>query len=70
LRCNISKASEQLRNVQSLLPKRAISLWDAEYGCAPFMQATADIPADKIIRIVKRKGSEKHEKEPPIGTSS
>lgn len=46
-----SKASEQLRLVQSLLPKRAISLWDAEYGCAPFLLATADIPADKIIRL-------------------
>ena len=26
---------------------RAISLWDAEYGCAPFLLATADIPAEK-----------------------
>jgi hypothetical protein len=46
-----SKASEQLRKVQSLLPVRSISLWDAEYGCAPFLLATADIPADKIIRL-------------------
>jgi len=45
------KASEQLRQVQSLLPVRSISLWGAEYGCAPFLWATADIPADKIIRL-------------------
>ena len=45
------KASEQLRKVQRQLPNRAISLWDAEYGCAPFLLATADIPADKIIRL-------------------
>jgi hypothetical protein len=44
-------ASEQLRKVQSRLPVRSISLWDAEYGCAPFLLATADIPADKIIRL-------------------
>ena len=46
-----SKGSEQLRKVQSLLPVRSISLWDAEYGCAPFLLATADIPADKSIRL-------------------
>jgi hypothetical protein len=34
-----------------LLPLRAISLWDAEYGCAPFLKATTRIPADKIIRL-------------------
>ncbi len=31
--------------------QRAIPLWGAEYGCAPFLKATADIPADKIIRL-------------------
>lgn len=46
----LDKASEHLRKVQNLLPKRTISLWDAEYGCAPFLLATADIPSDKIIR--------------------
>jgi len=46
-----TQASQQLRQVQSLLPMRAISLWDAEYGCAPFLKATADIPTDKIIRL-------------------
>jgi len=45
------KSSEQLRSVQKQLPIRAISLWDAEYGCAPFLLATADIPTDKVIRL-------------------
>jgi len=45
------KASQQLRTVQNQLAVRAISLWDAEYGCAPFLLATADIPTDKIIRL-------------------
>lgn len=31
-----SVASQHLRSVQSQLPARAISLWDAEYGCATF----------------------------------
>jgi hypothetical protein len=47
----LQKASEQLREVQSLLAVRAISLWDAEYSCAPFLLATVDIPADKLIRL-------------------
>jgi hypothetical protein len=45
------KGSQQLRAVQNQLEQRAISLWDAEYGCAPFLLATADIPTDKIIRL-------------------
>ena len=44
-------ASQQLRRVQSQLSVRVISLWDAEYGCAPFLLATADIPSDKVIRL-------------------
>ena len=47
----LHQAAEQLRQVQSLLATRAISLWDAEYGCAPFLLATAEIPADKILRL-------------------
>ena len=45
------KASAQLRSVQKQLPVRAISLWDAEKGCAPFLLATANIPPDKVIRL-------------------
>lgn len=48
---SFDKASQQLRQVQNQLGQRAISLWDAEYGCAPFLLATADIPTDKIIRL-------------------
>jgi hypothetical protein len=48
---SIDQASHQLRTIQSQLTVRAISLWDAEYGCAPFLLATADIPTDKIIRL-------------------
>ncbi len=44
-------ASAHLRRAQGQLGDRAISLWDAEYGCAPFFLATADIPSDKIIRL-------------------
>jgi hypothetical protein len=33
------------------LSVRPLTLWDAEYGCAPFVLATADIPADKIMRL-------------------
>jgi len=33
------------------LPVRPISLWDSEYGCAPFVKASADIPADKVLRL-------------------
>lgn len=45
------KAAQQLRSVQEQLRVRAISLWDAEYGCTPFLLATADIPTDKVIRL-------------------
>jgi hypothetical protein len=45
------KGTVQLRQVQSQLGVRAISLWDAEYGCAPFLLAAADIPTDKEIRL-------------------
>lgn len=44
-------AAEQLRRVTAALPARPLTLWDAEYGCAPFLTATADIPADKLIRL-------------------
>jgi hypothetical protein len=44
-------ASSQLRRVCEQLAARPLSLWDAEYGCAPFVLATADIPADKILRL-------------------
>ncbi len=47
----IEKAAAQLRQVCPQLPKRPISLWDAEYGCASFVKQTADIAADKLFRL-------------------
>jgi hypothetical protein len=47
----IEKGVSQLRRVCALLPARPISLWDSEYGCAPFVKASADIPADKVMRL-------------------
>lgn len=47
----ISKAVWQLRQVCKFLPTRPISLWDSEYGCAPFVLKTADINADKLMRL-------------------
>lgn len=47
----INKAVWQLRQVCKFLPTRPISLWDSEYGCAPFVLKTANIPADKLMRL-------------------
>lgn len=35
-------AAWQLRQVTRQLPVRPISVWDSEYGCAPFVLQTAD----------------------------
>ncbi len=47
----IDKAVWQLLQVCKHLPSRPISLWDSEYGCAPFVLKTADIAADKLMRL-------------------
>ncbi|WP_199315149.1 NF041680 family putative transposase [Aerosakkonema funiforme] len=47
----IDKAVWQLKQACKYLPQRPISLWDSEYGCAPFILKTALIPADKLIRL-------------------
>ena len=47
----ISKAVWQLKQVCKYLPSRPITLWDSEYGCAPFVLKTADINADKLMRL-------------------
>jgi DDE superfamily endonuclease len=47
----IDKAVWQLKQACKCLPTRPISLWDSEYGCAPFILKTALIPADKLIRL-------------------
>lgn len=47
----INKAAWQLKQVCRHLPTRPISLWDSEYGCAPFVLKTAGIAADKLMRL-------------------
>lgn len=47
----IDKAVWQLKQVCPQLADRAISCWDIEYGCAPFVIKTANIEVDKIIRL-------------------
>lgn len=47
----IQKAIWQLKQVCKHLPTRAISVWDSEYGCAPFVLKTASIPADILVRL-------------------
>jgi len=47
----IEKAIWQLKQVCDHLPSRPISVWDSEYGCAPFVLKTTDIPADILVRL-------------------
>jgi len=47
----ISQAVQQLSSVSAHLPSRALSLWDSEYGCAPFINQTAEFPVDKLMRL-------------------
>ena len=47
----IDKATWQLKQVCEHLPIRPISVWDSEYGCAPFVSKTADIRADILVRL-------------------
>jgi hypothetical protein len=47
----IAKAAAQLRSACAQLEGRPISLWDSEYGSASFLNATADIAADKLMRV-------------------
>jgi hypothetical protein len=55
----IVTGSEQLRQVCQQLKERPITLWDSEYASANFLKATADIPADKLIRLRTNLGLEK-----------
>lgn len=45
------KAAEQLKTVCEQLSHRPLSLWDSEYGCAAFVQRTAEISCDKLMRL-------------------
>lgn len=44
-------AAEQLAALTPLLPVRAVLLGDRYYGSAAFVQATAGVPCDKLLRI-------------------
>jgi hypothetical protein len=44
-------AAEQLAALTPLLPVRALLLGDRYYGSAAFVQATASVPCDKLLRI-------------------
>lgn len=47
----LEKATHQLKQVCETLSHRPLSLWDSEYGCASFIQLTADIECDKLMRL-------------------
>lgn len=47
----VACGAAQLGRVCQKLLTRPLSVWDSEYGCAAFLQATAQVPADKLIRL-------------------
>jgi hypothetical protein len=47
----IQRMVAQLHQVCPRLDSRGLVLLDAEYGCAPFVKASADIPCDKLMRL-------------------
>ena len=47
----VETAARQLGQVCRYLSVRPLSLWDSEYGCAAFLRATAQVQADKLIRL-------------------
>lgn len=47
----IEKGAAQLQSACAQIEGRPISLWDSEYGCASFLNATAHIEADKLMRV-------------------
>jgi DDE superfamily endonuclease len=47
----VQKAAAQLRQVCAFLPVRPLALLDTEYGCADFLLATREVPADKLMRL-------------------
>jgi len=47
----IAKVVAQLRTTCARMRQRPIGLFDSEYGCAPFVNQTADIPCDLIVRL-------------------
>lgn len=46
-----AKLSEQLQKVCSQFARRAIVVVDSQYGCASFVQQTAVLPCDRLMRL-------------------
>ena len=47
----VKRAAWQLRQITRELGVRPLSFWDSEYGCASFVNQTADIEADLVMRL-------------------
>jgi hypothetical protein len=47
----VDKAATQLRLVAAQVSNRILFLEDSEYACAPFLNQTADIDCDKLLRL-------------------
>lgn len=51
----LESAAEALRRVCQELQRQGagvpITLWDSEYGCAPFVEMTHDVPCSKLMRL-------------------
>jgi len=47
----IMKGVWQLKQVCRYVPTRPLSVWDSEYGCASFVLKSAEIEADKLMRL-------------------
>lgn len=47
----LEKAAAQLKTVCEGIEHRPLSLWDSEYGCGRFVQLSAEIACDKLMRL-------------------
>ncbi|HVF98941.1 MAG TPA: NF041680 family putative transposase [Chloroflexia bacterium] len=49
----LDKAADQLSRARKCLPGEVqlISMYDSQYGCAPFVEATSSIECDKVLRL-------------------
>ena len=47
----VAQLGESCQRIDQRLHQRPIVLLDAEYGCAPFVNASAHLPCDQIVRL-------------------
>lgn len=49
----LDKAAAQLARARTSLPQQTqvIGMYDSQYGCAPFVEATSSIQCDKVLRL-------------------